>query len=270
MLPYVVIQKKRGETPLEALIKWKETHPEYRDVSATYAGRLDPMAEGALLVLLGDECKQQKKYHGLDKTYEIEVLLDISTDTGDVLGLPTFSDISSHPTRKEVRDALKKEVGTHTVPYPAFSSKPVAGKPLFQYALEGTLNTIDVPTHTEHIYTIKLLRVDTVSKESLQKHIQDSLALAPTSNDPRKTLGADFRQETIRTAWETAFTHTPSRTYTVLTLRVTAGSGTYMRTLAERISKSLGTCGMALSIKRTLIGRFVALFGGGFWRKKFC
>jgi len=52
----------------------------------TYAGRLDPLAEGLLLVLTGEECKNKEKYLGLDKEYEVDVLFGFATDTYDILG----------------------------------------------------------------------------------------------------------------------------------------------------------------------------------------
>src|ERR1700690_1688517 len=52
MKRHVVIEKEIGETPLMALSRWKHAHPEYTEVSASYAGRLDPMARGKLLILL--------------------------------------------------------------------------------------------------------------------------------------------------------------------------------------------------------------------------
>ena len=91
MKQYVILEKEVGETPLIALRKWKEQNPEYKDVIASYAGRLDPMASGKLLVLFGEECKKQKSYTNLDKEYEIEVLFDVGTDTGDALGLTEYS-----------------------------------------------------------------------------------------------------------------------------------------------------------------------------------
>ena len=89
----VIIYKKVGETPLEALENFRtkrldEGHVEYRNIPMTYAGRLDPMAEGDLLILIGEECKKKDAYLGLDKEYEVEVLFGIETDTHDVLGIP--------------------------------------------------------------------------------------------------------------------------------------------------------------------------------------
>jgi tRNA pseudouridine(55) synthase len=247
----VLLNKEIGQTPLETISVWKERHPQYRDMPASYAGRLDPMASGKLLVLLGDECKRQKDYLGLDKEYRIEVLLDVGSDTGDVLGLVSASDAATCPTEREIKDALAHELGTRTLPYPVFSSKTVGGKPLFLYALEGTLDTIDIPTHEETIHSIRYRGSRTVSASELKSRIDTLLALAPMSDEPSKELGADFRIEAVRESWKQALMD--ERTFQVLTFTVSCGSGTYMRSLAGRIGASLGTRALALSIHRTKI-----------------
>ena len=81
------LNKKPGETPLECLNRFKVDNPEYEGEKMTYAGRLDPLASGVLLVLVGEECKKKEKYLGLDKEYELTILFGFSTDSHDVLGL---------------------------------------------------------------------------------------------------------------------------------------------------------------------------------------
>ena len=263
---HITLHKPVGRTPLEAIEEWKRANPAYARVPACYAGRLDPMAEGLLLVLLGDECKRQERYRNLDKEYEIEVALDLSTDTGDALGMPSYADITTAPARRQVRHALRAETGRKRVPYPAFSSKTVAGKPLFLYALEGTLDAVSVPEHEEHVHSIKDLGTFAIDAGALRTRIMDLLSRAPRTNQPSKALGADFRQDAIRDAWTRLFDSMPDREFVILKLRVSCGSGTYMRTLAERIGKALGTEAFALSIRRTKIGKRVRVLGGtGFW-----
>src|SRR5260221_10407124 len=82
-----LINKKIGETPSEAILRFKIENPDYDTVAMTYAGRLDPMAEGLLLVLCGEEIDKKEKYLNLSKTYEFEVLWGFSSDTLDILGL---------------------------------------------------------------------------------------------------------------------------------------------------------------------------------------
>lgn len=70
-----VIYKNIGETPLEALERFRADHVEYKNEPMTYAGRLDPMASGKLIILIGEECKNKDEYLKLDKEYEVDILL---------------------------------------------------------------------------------------------------------------------------------------------------------------------------------------------------
>lgn len=252
----VVIEKYVGKTPLMVLLRWKRANPMYANISASYAGRLDPMASGKLLVLLGEECKKQKAYTGLDKEYEIEVLLDVGSDTGDALGLVEYADRETRPEREALRAVLRAEYGAHMRPYPQFSSKTVNGKPLFLHTLEGGIKLINIPEHEEHIYDIKVRQFVSISSNALAARIVDFLAKVPKSDEPSKKLGADFRINDVRASWEKVFATAGERTFTILSLRVSCGSGTYMRSLAGRIGEALGTRALALSIKRTKMGKY--------------
>lgn len=247
-----IVEKYLGETPLQTIERFKVTHPRYRDIPATYAGRLDPMATGKLIILFGEECKKKDQYIGLDKQYDVEVLLGIGSDTGDVLGITTSGTPITLPPRAILVSKLQREVGTHEQPYPIYSSKTVNGKPLFMYALEETLDTIEIPTHPETIYDIRLLAVEHINTPLLQTHIQNTLSLTPVSLEQSKELGADFRIADVTKAWDTVFSF--DRAYAVLKIRVTCGSGAYMRSLAERIGSAFGTKALALSIHRRHIG----------------
>lgn len=246
----VILDKFVGETPLQALTRWKDAHPRYKDVPATYAGRLDPMASGKLLILLGEECKKKESYLTLDKVYEVEIVFGVRSDTGDILGK-----IHASPARMyfkaEIQKALAKEIGTYEREYPVYSSKTVKGKALFVYALEGTVNSITIPIHQETIYDIKLVDIQTVTASELNERICSLLELAPASSDSSKSLGADFRIMEVKESWREVFTADIS--YQVVKLRVSCGSGSYMRTLSERIGATLGTHALALSIHRTAL-----------------
>ncbi|TSC71134.1 MAG: tRNA pseudouridine55 synthase [Parcubacteria group bacterium Gr01-1014_49] len=261
----VVIEKCVGETPLMALQRWKQVNPAYKSVPASYAGRLDPMARGKLLVLLGEECKKQKAYTGLDKEYEIEVLLDAGSDTGDALGLVKYAHKETRMGQGALREALRAELGTHLRAYPQFSSKTVGGKPLFLHALEGGISAINIPKHEEHIYRIKVQEIATISSAALAVRLHEFLARVPKSSEPSKLLGADFRIGDVRASWERLFAEAGERNFTVISLRIACGSGTYMRSFAGRIGETLGTQGLALSINRTRIGTYWK----GWWIKSF-
>lgn len=273
MQKFVVLDKKVGETPLECAEKWRAAQsPAYADVPLAYAGRLDPMASGKLLVLIGDECKLQEKYHGLDKEYEFEVLFDVRSDTGDVLGLiETCSDQKSDIVEKQTKEVCKKLIGNIDLPYPHFSSKTVQGKPLHTWTLEGRLNEIDIPTKSSRIYKLSFIDSFDVTRDTLYKNVSEKIETIPPIIDPKKALGNDFRRPLVRESWKNFHnSRTIPDMYTIGKFRCTASSGTYMRTLADVIARELGTCGLAYSIHRTKIGRYKTLpIGFGYWSKKF-
>ena len=71
MLEKVInIYKPQGWTPLRTIVELKKLNKKYKDATISYAGRLDPMAEGVLLLLVGEENKKRKKYQDLTKVYE--------------------------------------------------------------------------------------------------------------------------------------------------------------------------------------------------------
>jgi len=246
--PMEIFHKNQGETPLEALLRFRGIHPELEKVPLTYAGRLDPMAEGELLVLIGDECKQKEKYLSLDKEYEIEVLLGLETDTNDALGLVSkISDKELLAKTNLLRDFQPtKYIGKFLQEYPAFSSKTVNGVQLHQLARQDELPE-EMPTKEVEIYEIEKMGEGVIGSTQLLAKILDSIDL----------VKGDFRQNGIKEKWKNVLQNpqlSEEKTlFPIISLMVRCSSGTYMRSLANRIGKDLGVGGIALSIRRTRI-----------------
>ncbi|NCN52267.1 hypothetical protein GW943_00430 [Candidatus Parcubacteria bacterium] len=241
-----------GETPLVALEKYRAEHPALTGVPMAYAGRLDPMASGTLLILIGDECKQQEKYHALDKEYEFSVLFGASSDTGDVLGRITAMD-APDVSEANIRRVLPTLVGPITLPYPHFSSKTVRGKPLHVWTLENRLDEIDIPTYTSTIYTLTLNTVIQKSGVDISKEALTKIETIPPVTEASKALGRDFRRDDVRKDWKQFEETHGSEIYTIATFTCKASSGMYMRSLSEIIAQKLGTTGLAYAIHRTKI-----------------
>ncbi len=268
MQKYATTEKKIGETPLQALERFRKIDTAFESIPITYAGRLDPMATGKLILLLGDECKRREIYTSYDKEYEFEILLDIKTDTGDVLGLVSQTQTTSAPYDERIKNLLETYVGVHTFPYPSFSSKTVEGKQLFEHALEGTLDTIDIPKIETEILSISYLGQQRVSAEELLRVILEKVDTVTGTVESEKK-GADFRKSEIQKKWKETLRDS-ERGYTILRMRAIVTSGSYIRTLAEDIAEKLGTIGLAYSIHRTKIGTYIPLTKRrGIWLKKF-
>src|SRR5690606_694247 len=131
--------------------------------------------------------------------------------------------------------ALRAERGSYERAYPAFSSKPLRGEPLFLHALRGTLASHELPTHTETIYRIDLVEQQALSVAELEVRVRAVLSLVPKTLEPSKTLGADFRITAVKESWETLCRQARGREFSRVRLRVACSSGTYMRSLAARL-----------------------------------
>jgi len=242
----IFFYKKPGETPLEALGRLRREKPELKETKLSYAGRLDPLAEGELLVLVGETCKEREKYLGLDKTYTLDILFGLSTDTGDVLGKIQERISVSEETKEEIKnnlvDKLKLFLGKRIQPYPLFSSKPIEGKPLFQIAKEKEVEEIERPEKEIEIYEIKLLDFYTLGSYELEKKIYEKI----------NSVRGDFRQEEILADWQNFFEKENSD-FLLARISVFCSSGTYMRVLAEEIGKAFSLPSLAFHIKREKI-----------------
>jgi tRNA pseudouridine55 synthase len=260
----LILYKNRGETPLECLKRFKKDNPEYEKEKMTYAGRLDPLAEGLLLVLVGDECKNKDKYLGMDKTYEVDVLFGFATDTYDVLGKVTsghcegaeaiqkyFNTESGllRDARNDLQDIIKSFVSRFSQKYPPFSSKTIKGKSLFSLFKSGELKDEEIPEKEVEIKDIKILDGKSIHKADLEKYIIESINL----------VKGDFRQEEILKNWKFATANFQFDNLMVVSLRIDCTSGTYMRSLANSIGEKIGIPALALSIKRVKVGEYTNL-----------
>ena len=229
------IYKPAGKTPLEMIKKIKEKMPEYMDISMTYAGRLDPLAEGVLIILTGDAVYKKSEYIKFDKEYIGEILFGFRTDTFDIMGLPYLSDKAININEDKIREFE----GNFSFSFPPFSSYKIRGKRLFQWAREGRLNEIDIPKKTVKIYDIDLLDDYKIETEDILKNILKKIDL----------VQGDFRQEEIKKEWKELLKE--KRYYRIIKIKVSCSAGTYIRSIADELGGAL------FSLKRTRVGDFL-------------
>ena len=245
----ILVNKPISVTPLQAINSLRLMKPEYKDEIIGYAGRLDPMAQGLLLLLVGDENKKRKEYERLDKEYEFEVLLGIETDSYDILGLITdVNDSQFNITNLTLKipDALKTFIGTWVQPYPPYSAARVQGNPLYYWARAGKIDEIEIP-HKE--ITVSTLKLDTIEEVTLN-NIEDEIITRINGVD------GEFRQDEILKRWNEVFQKRENDSFIKLTCTIQCSSGTYVRSIANQIGTKLGSGALAYSIKRTRIGDY--------------
>jgi tRNA U55 pseudouridine synthase TruB len=315
--------KEWGKTPLETLDALRAKYPSLAGLPLSYAGRLDPLAEGLMLVLVGEINKDRERYLHLNKTYEVEILFGVKTDTGDLFGVPeatakfhalgelsesldsglpatNISDRDEGTINKKSnfdmphfdvsRDAdgfvktLTSFVGKQQFPYPAYSSKTVQGKPLFQWMNEGRIDEIEIPKTDVEIYSLKILNMlenvggtdelGGIGETDLSHHGIATYEITPTDilRKVEKALTevkGDFRYDSIREGWKNilnisdadisnASDKDDTLNLKLIKIECACSSGTYMRVLAEEIGKKLGVPALAYSIKRTKVGEITS------------
>lgn len=218
------LYKNLGETPLACLEHFRSENPEYASVKMTYAGRLDPMADGLLIALVGEECKKKDEYLGLDKEYEFEVLFGIQTDTYDILGIPSMAETKEYGANNFIGKRLQE--------YPPYSSRT------FQKARDG--EEFEPMKKEIEIYKLEQIKEGELDARTVLAEVFRRVDL----------VKGDFRQEEIKAGWQELITRQDLVMFRVIKFKINCSSGTYVRSIANQMG------GVAWSIKRISVGGY--------------
>ncbi len=242
------IYKPIGLTPFQLIEKLRASDEKYQPIKIGYAGRLDPLAHGVMLLTIGDANFRREDFLHLNKTYQIKVLLGVETDSYDSLGLITPTVETPAPINLESKISQFISDNTHQFdqPYPPFSSKPINGIPMYKHAKKGSLNHLEIPTKQVEIFAISLIQIEQIPVQKLQKRIINQI----------KLVKGHFRQTKTIKLWQDFFKQNKEITMTEITLEIDCSSGTYMRSLAHKLGDFLGSKGISSAIYRTKVGEF--------------
>ncbi len=238
------IYKPVGISPLDAIKILKSRNPELRKTKMAYAGRLDPMAEGVVLIVSGKELKKFNQYLKCGKKYIAEILIQFSSDTHDILGIPKYS--SNIPEDEQIDKALKSFEGKFKFKLPPFSSYKIDGKPLFRWALDDKLDEITIPQKEVLIKKISTEKIFKIQKSELQKKIIGKI---------ENTVG-NFRQERIRREWGKLLKKLNQEKFKIIRVEISCSSGGYIRSIAEKLGVLLSSKALLYSLIRTEVGEW--------------
>lgn len=250
MLKIIHVNKPVGLTPLETIKKIREIKPELHNKKIAYAGRLDPLAQGVLLLMIGDETKNRQHYLDQSKSYIFEIVFGLQTDSYDLLGYLKETEIHKQKMNINlfVNTFVNKSVGDYLQSYPPYSSKPVNGKPLFWWAKNNKLEEIIIPQRHITITDFSVLKTNTISIKTLKENVFGTVPL----------VNGDFRQEMILQRWEELFSKikNSNQTLPTATFQISCSSGTYIRSLAHQMGQEAGCGAITITIIRTDVGAF--------------
>lgn len=191
----------------------------------SHTGTLDPLAEGVVVVIVGDESAFKENFISEFKTYEFSFIFGFSTDSHDALGLVKNTNLEEiFLTEMRVRNELNNFIGRYTQKYPDFSSKKVLGKSLWEYKRLG----LSVPevfidgTITE----IEVLDFSEISSTNVLNHIKTQI----------NQIVGNFRQKEILKKYQES--NFPEKFYKTK-VRIKMSRGLYVRGLARDLSEKL-------------------------------
>jgi tRNA U55 pseudouridine synthase TruB len=218
-----------------------------------HAGALDPFATGVMIILIGKATKLSNKLLTLDKEYEFEVLLGVSTDTQDTEG--KILKIESPPKIDQVKidRVIADFKGTYLQTVPIFSSIRSNGIRLRELAHAST--KIERSKKGNDYYAkFTIDKNKPIFRKLLKDKITIKLPKRPVKILKTKLLGIKTIQGRELKLVDKRML--PDQKFLILKLLMRVSKGTYIRQLAEDIGERFGGIpAMLYSLERTKVGK---------------
>lgn len=146
---FINIYKEKGYTSHDVVAILRKL----TGTKAGHTGTLDPHAEGVLPVCLGRATKLADYIMGQNKTYVAQVVLGVTTDTGDTTG-EVLTRKEVHVSPEDFYKAVKMFEGEQWQLPPMYSAIKIGGKKLYELARKG--KTVE---RTPRRITVEKIRV---------------------------------------------------------------------------------------------------------------
>ena len=226
-------------------------------VKVGHTGTLDPFATGLLILLSGKYTKKSNEFLKLDKVYEATMKLGFTSTTGDPEGKIIKCNQSIKPTKIEEHKGkiCQKQI---------LASRPPLGTRQRAMRASGAKQCGKI-SNLPHCEASGNSRFYTLSTIKTTLH---SFTGTITQTPPRYSAIKINGERAYKLAREGKDFKIPSReveiysieilkyAYPELKIHVHCSSGTYIRTLAEDIGKSLGTGAYLTALRRTNVGDY--------------
>lgn len=151
----MILNKPSGPTSTHCLEKIKHCLGQRK---IGHAGTLDPLAQGVLVVLLGQATKIASYIMEGRKQYQGLLRLGVETDTYDVLGKVTAVRAAAHVPPERVEAAVAQWLDLREQEVPPYSAAKHKGRAL--YALSRSGQDVPVKRKPVDIYQAEVLHVE--------------------------------------------------------------------------------------------------------------
>jgi tRNA pseudouridine55 synthase len=183
-----------------------------------HGGTLDPLASGVLPIALGEATKLAGRMLDATKAYQFTIKFGEETDTLDAEG-EVVETSEMRPALQQIEAVLPQFTGEIEQVPPAFSALKIGGKSAYARARSG--ETVEMKPRPVTVHSLSFRH----PRESGDPAEQEKLDSRLPGNDE-------------------------------ISLAATVSKGTYIRSLARDIARSLGTVGHVAMLRRTRAGPF--------------
>lgn len=218
-------------------------------------GKLDPMAEGQLLLLYDEHCKKMNNYLGHSKTYQFTVLWGFKTSSDDTLGLinNTILINNTNIDYDYIESELQDFTGTYNQQFHKYSAKPVHNNygekhSLWDWTNQDRLDEIDIPSKSVHVNYIKQLKTEKKNFNELKHSIISILEKIDTTNNTFCKNDAIHNWNTFN--YENLYN---TNDVYITTFEAYVSTGYYIRQFISDFGEKTELLGTALNINRIKI-----------------
>ncbi len=162
-----------------------------------HGGTLDPLAEGLLILGVGEYTKELNKFlKESKKTYLAQIILGYKSDTYDSEG--KIEKIEEKlPPREAIEKELQNFIGEILQKPPSYSAIKINGKSAYQYKRQG--KEIEIQPRKVRIYDLKILDYQENNLKILAE-VGSGVYIRSLANDLGENLGCGgYLKELIRT-----------------------------------------------------------------------
>ena len=218
-----------GSTQAVAAVKRNLRQAGYGKVKVGHGGTLDPLASGVLPIAVGEATKLAGRMLDATKEYEFTIQFGRETDTLDLEG-KVVATSEVRPTLAEAEAVLSRFTGAIEQVPPAFSALKVEGRRAYDLARAG--EDVELEVRNVAIHHLLLRHAELVSASIVPP--------GPSARGEKWTLNRVQGDGLVGG----------------VTLEAHVSKGTYIRSLARDIARSLGTVGHVTMLRRIKAGPF--------------
>lgn len=139
------VDKPRGWTSFDVVAKvrgiiraqMRQQNPDIKRIKVGHTGTLDPAATGLLVLCVGKATKLVPQFTKLDKTYDVEFTLGVTSSTDDSEGILEKIHDAIPPSETTVKTTLNSFLGEQEQVPPQYSAIKVNGRRAYESARKG-------------------------------------------------------------------------------------------------------------------------------------